>query len=153
ARVLGLRERDDAGADVSNRDRGKLLHRALEVLLRTMEVWPGDSSEARRRARSLLDAARPSIEATVTPKDAAVLDIEWRRVLAVIDELVDVEVGEALDAARAGLVREQHLEWPLEFALDAGASAGALRLNGKADRVDLWRDGRRVVRLRVRDYK
>jgi hypothetical protein len=152
-RLLGLGERDRASADVSGRERGALLHRALEVLLRAMPVWPSDLVQARRRARAVVNDMRGAIEATVAPKDRAVLDVEWERVLAVVDELVAVEVDEAQAAAAAGVRREQRLEWPFEFALDDAEDAPSLHVHGTADRVDLWWRGERLERLRVRDYK
>jgi RecB family exonuclease len=153
ARLLGLRERDEAVADVGGRERGTLLHRVLELLLRAMPTWPSDLAEARRRARAAVSGLRDDIEAVLPPKDRAVLDVEWQRVLAVVDELAALEVADEQAAAAAGCTREWWLEWPFEFAIESGDDDAALRVHGKADRVDLWRRGAAVERLRVRDYK
>jgi ATP-dependent helicase/nuclease subunit B len=152
-RVLGLGERERAAADVSGRERGALLHRVLEVLLGAMPAWPSDLDAARHRARALVNDRRASIETAVAPKERAVLDVEWERVLAVVDEIVATEVQEAQAAAAAGVRREQRLEWPFEFAFEEREGAPALRVLGTADRIDLWWRGEQLERLRVRDYK
>jgi ATP-dependent helicase/DNAse subunit B len=152
-RLLGLRERDEPQADVGNRERGTLVHRVLEVLLRAMPVWPSELREARARARAVVEARRDEIVAAIPPKERVLVDLEWVRVLAVVDEVAAVEVAEAAAARASGQTLERWLEWGFAVPVAISSEVAPLTLHGTADRVDVWRRGAVVERVRVRDYK
>jgi ATP-dependent helicase/DNAse subunit B len=153
ARILGLREPDDPGADVDPRQRGLLLHRAFELLLRELPDLPADPPAARREARAALERLRRTVALVVSPRERVLVDLEWDRVLAAADLMIDLEIEARRDAAEKGLVIDRQLEWRFALTLAADAAGAPIAIEGKADRVDRWRRGDTIERVRVVDYK
>jgi ATP-dependent helicase/nuclease subunit B len=125
-RVLRLEPLDPLGRTPDAALRGTLVHDALADFTRE---WSGPF-DAAAEAR-LLAIGRQTLAAVADFPD--VLAIWSLRFAAIARWFV------AWEAARDGAVARRHAE--IDGALDFSAPAGSFRLKGRADRVDLMRDG------------
>jgi len=152
ARLLGARNRDEPGPDLHGRDRGTLVHRLLELVLAECPVLPAEPGAARAAVRAAAERLRPAIMARIAPRERALVDVEWARVLDALDGVASIEACEQRDAAAAGETIERHFEWRFSLALP-GRGGVPMAVGGTADRLDVWRRAGRAARLRVIDYK
>ena len=148
--VLGLAPEDDPEAQVGALERGTLAHAVLEALFRAHARLPADLAEARVLGRELVAQTRERAAQTIVAKDPWLFDVAWRRVAAAVDALI---VREHADERAWGGTIERIVERPFERALADPDGGPALTLAGTPDRVDLFRDGAAIRRLRVVDYK
>jgi len=148
--VLGLERDDDPEAAVGNAERGTLVHRVLEQLLRAHPRLPADIEAARALGRDVVHRLRDEASRAIRAKDPALFDVAWRQVGASVDALVVLEHREQRALAVDGVDVEYRLETPVEHVL---AGAPPLRIGGRPDRVELRRRAGRLVGLRVLDYK
>ncbi len=148
--VLGLTPEDDPEAQVGALERGTLAHAVLEALFRTHARLPADPAAARALGQELVAQTRERAGQTIVAKDPWLFDVAWRRVAAAVDALIVREHAE--ERAWGGTI-ERIVERPFERALADPDGGPALTLAGTPDRVDLFRDGAAIRRLRVVDYK
>jgi len=148
--VLGLDREDDPEAAVGNAERGMLVHRVLEQLLRAHPRLPVGVDAARTLGRDVVDRLRDDASRAIRAKDPALFDVAWRQVAASVDALIVLEHREQRALAAAGVDVEYRLETPVEHVL---AGEPPLRIGGRPDRVEVRRQAGRLVGLRVLDYK
>ena len=151
--VLGLTPEDDPEAQVGSRERGTLAHAVLEALFLAHPRLPADLGAARALGREFVARTRERAARAIVAKDPWLFDVAWRRVEVAVDALL-VHEHEAQRAWTAGGgTLERIVERSFERRLDGPGSGAPLTLAGTPDRVDVLRDGRKVSRLRVVDYK
>ncbi len=148
--VLGLTPEDDPEAQVGALERGTLAHAVLEAFFRAHARLPADPAAARALGQKLVAQTRERAAQTIVAKDPWLFDVAWRRVAAAVDALI---VREHADERAWGGTIERIVERPFERALADPDGGPALTLAGTPDRVDLFRDGAAIRRLRVVDYK
>ncbi|HTD25571.1 MAG TPA: PD-(D/E)XK nuclease family protein, partial [Candidatus Elarobacter sp.] len=148
--VLGLAPEDDPEAQVGALERGTLAHAVLEALFRAHPRLPADLAAARALGQALVAQTRERAARTIVAKDPWLFDVAWGRVAAAVDALIGREHAE--ERAWGGTI-ERIVERPVERALADPGGGPALTLAGTPDRVDLFRDGAAICRLRVVDYK
>jgi hypothetical protein len=132
------------------------VHAVLEAFFRAHPVLPADLEVARRLGRDFLarqrTAAGTSVVGEVSPKDPAFAALGWERVAWVLDEFL-VHEHARQSAAAPGERVERLLEWDFESTLPAETAGRAVAVRGTVDRVDVHRQGNRVTKVRVVDYK
>jgi len=148
--VLGLAPEEDPEAQVGALERGTLAHAVLEALFRAHARLPADPAAARALGQELVAQTRERAAQTIVAKDPWLFDVAWRRVAAAVDALI---VREHVEERAWGGTIERIVERPFERALADPDGGPALTLAGTPDRVDLFRDGAAIRRLRVVDYK
>jgi ATP-dependent helicase/DNAse subunit B len=148
--VLGLAAGEDPEAAVGRAERGTLVHRVLEELVRDHPRLPTDLDAARALGRDVVARLREPVARAIRAKDPSLFDVAWRQVAATVDGVVVLEHRRQRTFAGEGTVVEYRLEPTLEHVLDGGSP---LRLVGRPDRIELHRQTGRIVRLRVLDYK
>src|SRR5439155_1419493 len=109
-----------------------------------------EPAAARALGQELVAQTRERAGQTIVAKDPWLFDVAWRRVAAAVDALIVREYAE--EQAWGGTI-ERIVERPFERALADPDGGPALTLAGTPDRVDLFRDGAAIRRLRVVDYK
>lgn len=131
-RILKLKKLDPIDADVSQADKGDVIHAALESFIRrTMKIWPADPlplliEEGRAAFARLAD--RPQVAA-----------FWWPRFERIAKWFVRYETERRMNNFR-----------PLGVEAENGMDfAGGFRLVGRADRIDAALDGG----LEIIDYK
>lgn len=148
--VLELPEDVTDEPSMTPRAEGEFVHGVLRAFFHSWQaagcgaITAGLLPEARSRFASVAEEALLSLPAS----EAAV----WRmRLLGSVGAPGLGEIVLAAEAERATPVRERLLEYELngEFTIAAGGESRAVRLRGKADRVDLLEDGC----FRLVDYK
>src|SRR5207245_2521859 len=122
----------------------------LEALFRTHARLPADPAAARALGQELVAQTRERAGQTIVAKDPWLFDVAWRRVAAAVDALIVREHAE--EQAWGGTI-ERIVERPFERALADPDGGPALTLAGTPDRVDLFRDGAPIRRVRVGDSK
>lgn len=148
--VLELPEEAAEEHGMTPRERGRFVH---EVFRAFFSEW--HASGGREIGLDQLEAARSLfarlVETALASLPAGEACIERMRLLGTVAAPGLGEIVLAAEAERPGVVVNRLLEYPFEgeFTLTAGGTSRALRLRGKADRVDLLADGR----LRLIDYK
>lgn len=152
-RVLRIRRTDDLGESADARERGTLVHRALDAAFEgAREAGPAD-------ARRVLAAARAAALRALGA-DSAMAPLRREAIAQAVADAIGV-VARSLDAADpvrflVGERRFGHGEadpWralALEPSGDAEGSPAVVWVDGQIDRVDISTDGRRA---RVIDYK
>ena len=148
--VLGLVPEDDPEAQVGTLERGTLAHAVLEAFFRAHARLPADLAAARALGRELVAHTRERAARTIVAKDPWLFDVAWRQVAAAVDALI---VHEHAEEQAWGGAPERIVEREVERVLADPRGGPALTLSGTPDRVDLFRDGAAIVRLRVVDYK
>jgi ATP-dependent helicase/nuclease subunit B len=133
-RVLGLEPLDPIGKAPDAATRGNLVH---EVLHRFAKAWSGpfDAAAEERLLAIGEEVFRPLRE---FPEVHA---LWWLRCQAIARWIVEWEAG------RDGEIAERHAE--ISGVLEFGPESSLFRLRGRADRIDLRRDGR----IEIIDYK
>jgi hypothetical protein len=154
--VLRVPEQSEVGLDLDAGERGRFVHAVLEAFFRAHPVLPADLEVARRLGRDFLarqrTAAGTSVVGEVSPKDPAFAALGWERVAWVLDEFL-VHEHARQSAAAPGERVERLLEWDFESTLPAETAGRAVAVRGTVDRVDVHRQGNRVTKVRVVDYK
>ena len=154
--VLRVPERSEVGLDLDAGERGRFVHAVLEAFFREHQVLPADLEAARRLGRDFLARQRTmrgtGVVGEVKPKDPAFAALGWERVTGVLDELIVYEHGRE-PAPAPGERVERLLEWDFESTLPAETAGRDVAVRGRVDRVDLYRQGDRVTKVRVVDYK
>jgi ATP-dependent helicase/nuclease subunit B len=150
ATVLGLSEEPADEAGITPKERGRFVH---EVFRSFFTAWqskgtPSITVADLDRARALFSEVADACLDALPPAEAA---LERTRLLGSVAAPGLAEIALAAEAVRPVPVRDRLLEYPFEgvFEMEADGIRRAVRLRGKADRVDLLADGS----MRVVDYK
>jgi len=151
--VLGLEEDDDPETGVGHAESGTLVHAVLERFFTAHPRLPDALIEARKLGRKFLADERSSIARVIVAKDPALFDVTWAQIAAVVDELIVLEHEQRADLGTGDETVERILEKDLQYALADPSGGSPLTLFGKPDRIDVRRRGRRIVGVRVLDYK
>jgi hypothetical protein len=146
--LLGLEDAEDPETEVDLRERGTLVHAALEGLFRAHPVLPADLDAARALARGFAEEVRARAARAIAAKDPSLLAVAWQQVTQAIDELIVLEHDAQRRLAAAGVTIERILETPLACRLGE-----SLVVEGTPDRVDVHRRSGAVVGVEVLDYK
>ena len=125
--ILRLAPLDDIDADPGALDRGIILHDVFEAFVRDFPAGPLSPDalpklKAIGRERFMSLARSPGVAA-----------LWWPRFERAAEGFI------AEEASRRPAIRASHVE--VNGHIDVPAPAGAFRLTGKADRIDLFRDG------------
>jgi hypothetical protein len=146
--LLGLEEADDPETEVGLRERGTLVHAALEALFRAYPVLPRDPAAARALGRHFAGEVHAHAARSIVAKDPALLAVAWQQVTEAIDELIVLEHEAQRQLAAEGIAVERILETALGRTL-----AASVAVEGTPDRVDVHRRDGAVVGVDVLDYK
>jgi RecB family exonuclease len=152
-RMLGLKEETEPDLEVAAHEQGNLLHAILAGFFRAYPRLPARLDDARELARRFLAVERTRLEAEAPARDAHFFDLTWRRLGAAMDELLAAEHEAQTRLVAEGIAVERWLEDPLVCPLEDPDGGPPVMLGGTPDRVELHRQGERVVRVRVVDYK
>ncbi len=133
--ILRLAPLDEIDADPGALDRGVILHDVFESFVRDHPAGPLPPDALSKllalgRARFMDLAHAPGVAA-----------LWWPRFERAAAAFVAVEAG------RRAAIRSSHVE--VDGSIEIGAPAGPFMLTGKADRIDLFRDGS----AEILDYK
>ncbi len=135
-RILDLRPLAPLEQEPGAADYGTLVHDAIQRFLRALpRAWPGEAA-----ARTLWEAAEE--EAVAEARLRPAITAMWRPRLARIGDFV-----RAQEAARRPDLLSAHSE--LRARISLKRPAGTVALEGRADRLDVRRDGA----IRIVDYK
>ncbi|HEY3383336.1 MAG TPA: PD-(D/E)XK nuclease family protein [Vicinamibacterales bacterium] len=150
ATVLRLPEDVADESSMSPKVRGRFVHEVLRAFFTEWQAAGGGpiTVTVLDQARGLF-ASIAERQLSTLPKGEAAL--ERLRLLGSVAAAGLGEIVLAAEAARPEPVRERLLEYTLDglFSIANGDTVRRVRLRGKADRVDLFADGR----FRVIDYK
>jgi len=144
---LGLDENLAPGLEVHPWERGSLFHAVVASFFEKHPRLPSDLAEARTLVGRHVAAARGADAHAIGAKDPAFLDVEWGQLERALDAVVirEHQVQEAL--AAKGITVERRLETELSAPLES------IVVGGRADRLELHRQGDELVEIRVLDYK
>lgn len=151
-RVLRTRRSDDLSESADARERGTLVHRALEAAFEGLRDEGGGGDDPAR----LLAAARARAERALG-LSGAMAPLRREAVLQAVGDALAV-VARSIDAGEALRFREAERKFGLGEAAPWGAlelkgeeeGAPSVYVDGQIDRIDVSVDGRRA---RVVDYK
>ena len=150
-RILLLREAEEADYEQTALETGTLVHDILCAIFN--QAGRSDAASLRLFERRLLDEFHHVEHAGA--RDPAFFEIEWASVEAMVHEIIEYEI-----AGRAGsdAATEMHHELPLNLLVGRKSpddSTGELEiaLEGKIDRLEIYRDGGHIRRLKLIDYK
>lgn len=151
SRVLRTRRVEDAVEAATARERGVLVHAALEDAFLAMHAASPDATVAERRALAEQAALRRAGVEAATPLRREAILAAVRDALAIVD--LDLATGDAasfrLAEQRFGAGRDA--PWgPLRLDAGPGDDGPPIWVDGQIDRIDAPVDGRWV---RVVDYK
>jgi hypothetical protein len=150
--VLGLPEEREEATGLSPLERGRLVHEVFEEFYRQWEAGGHGTITAAALPEALALFERIA-EAALAPLPDADRILERTRwfgsVVAhgVAEHVFEVEADAGGDVVRRLLVFD--LKGPFAFPLLGGLTTRDIEIHGKADRIDVFRDGA----LRVVDYK
>jgi ATP-dependent helicase/DNAse subunit B len=146
-RLLLLRETDDADHEMNALETGSVIHE----ILRTIFERAGQSGVAGLQAvkREVLGEFHRRLR--LTARDPAFFELDWASISTMADEVADYEL------ARGEWPVEMYHEQEFDFAA-AGleistAEPFELALTGQIDRIEVYRDRGRIVRIKLVDYK
>lgn len=151
SRVLRTRRVDDAVEAATARERGLLVHEALEHAFVALRGAPPSAPLAARRAIAEAAALARAAPDQATPLRREAILAAVRDALAVVD--LDLESGDAgaFRLAEQRFGAGQPAPWgPLRLDPPAGSAEPPVWVDGQIDRLDAATDGRWV---RVVDYK
>lgn len=151
-RLMLLSDDNDPDYEPTTSEVGTWAHQILHDLLADQPNFT-DLASAQATAREI--AEKWQLQAREHARDWSFFDAHWNSVKEVVEEAVLFEFArrEASDAPD-----EIKLEYPFTFLLEGrdalSAEALSIRLEGRIDRLELYRDSEnRIKRLRVIDYK
>ena len=150
--VLGLPEERDEMAGLTPLERGNLVHHLFERFYREWDQSPGGTITSATLPEAVARFAKLTDEslAKLPEADRA---LERARLLGSIVASGVAERVFQLEADAGGSIQRRYLEselkGPFTFPLLGGLKSRTVEISGKADRIDVFRDGS----LRVVDYK
>jgi ATP-dependent helicase/DNAse subunit B len=150
--VLRLRAVEEADVDIGPRDRGDLLHQAIQIVLTEVDPLPASLDEARELGRRVLRARQAVLLDGLPPKAEEIASLSWETIEQAVDELLVLEHARR-QARDPTAVIERRLEWPFEFTISSAGELPAIQVQGRIDRVELERAPGAQAVLEIIDYK
>ncbi|HKV53218.1 MAG TPA: PD-(D/E)XK nuclease family protein [Candidatus Binataceae bacterium] len=149
-RILQLREAGDLDYEQSALEIGDQVHQILHRVFEHSERF--DAARLRIVKEEVLgDFHR---RGQLAARDPAFFDLGWESIRAMVDEVVEYEIAQRADGA---VPAETYHEYTLRFAVplanDATAVASEIVLVGQIDRIEIYREGARIGRVKLLDYK
>jgi ATP-dependent helicase/DNAse subunit B len=150
-RVLLLREGDVADHEQSALETGSLVHEVLRAIF--VRADSSDPARLQKAKGEVLEEFHR--RGRLAARDPAFFELDWTSIAAMVDESVDYELARR---ARGEEPTETDHELPFNFVLagdsdSSGADPFELALAGQIDRLEVYRERGRILRLKVLDYK
>jgi len=150
-RVLLLRGVDELSHEQSRLESGSLVHEVLRAIFEKAGQF--DLTRLRELKQQVLAAFHR--QRRLAARDPAFFELDWQSVVAMIEESVEYEIARR---AAEEVPAEVYYELPLDFVIaeeprDVRSHPLAAALLGWIDRLEIYREGARIRRLKLIDYK
>lgn len=149
-RIMQLQENDEADYEQTALETGTLVHQILHEIF--THAHAPDPASLRSSMGQVLDAFHR--RRRLAARDPAFFEIEWRSVDSMVNEVIEYEIERQMAGEMpAEMLHEFEFKFPLPVNFSFETSTSEIALVGQIDRLEIYRDSRRIVRVKIIDYK